>query len=155
MTWGSASWGAGSPWGTGTVLPPPTAVVVTSNVDPTTPTTPAVVAIRGGTVCRLFGTNIFDPVTVEISLNIGGFTVIAEGFVFDPEFDVARNHVWFGAPRLDRGLYSIRIVTAGGPSNVLVDAIIARPLADEFKTVSVRAKFSPKWRTGPRLLRRQ
>ena len=155
MSWGTGPWG-GSPWGTGTVLPPPTLISAASDPGQTAPnSSPAVIAIKGGTVCRLFGTNFFDPMTIEIGLGTGGgFAKLAEGFIFDASQDLRRNRVFFGAPRLERGLYSIRVVTDGGTSSVLEDVLAARLFADEFKTISVRGKYAPKWATGPRILRR-
>ena len=155
MSWGIGPWGSGSPWGTGTVLAVPTLVSVASEPDATAPTmSPAVVAEQGGTICRLFGTNFADPMTVEIGLGSTlSFTKLGEGYIFDPEFDLRSNRVFFGAPALERGLYSIRVVTAGGTSNVLEDVLSARLFAEEYKTISVRGKFSAKWRTGPRILK--
>lgn len=155
MSWGTGPWGI-TPWGTGTVQPPPSLISVSSDPGETAPSSdPAVVAIKGGTVCRIFGTNFFDPITIEIGLGAGlGFVPLAEGFVFDPELDLRRNRVYFGAPRLERGLYSVRVTTEGGTSNVLEDVIAARLFAEEFKTISVRGKYAPKWATGPRILRR-
>lgn len=155
MTWGTGSWGTTNPWGTGTALPPPTLVAVSSEPGPTAPrSNPATVAIKGGTVCQAFGTNFFDPMTVQIGTgNAFSFTALLEGYIFDPAFDLRSNSVYFGAPRLLEGLYSLRVVTEGGPSNVLENVISARLFADEFKTVSVRGKFAPKWKTGPRILR--
>lgn len=155
MSWGTGSWGAGAPWGTGSAAPPPTLTAVVSDPGPVAPSTnPAVVAIKGGTVCRLIGTNFSDPMTIEIGLGSGGsFVAVAEGFVFDPELDLRRNRVFFGAPRLERGLYSVRVTTVGGVSGVLEDAIAARLFADEYKTVSARSKFARKWLSGTRILK--
>ena len=160
MTWGTGSWGAGSPWGTGSALPPPTLIGVTSAPGPTAESSsPAVVAERGGTILTVIGTNFFasedEPfVTIEVLLGgPGGYQVVGTCFVFDPEFDVARNRIFCGAPALLNGLYHLRVTTEGGESNVLENVIAARLFAEEYKTLSVRGKFSPKWRTGPRLLR--
>lgn len=155
MSWGVGPWGAGAPWGTGSTLPPPTLISVSSDPGATAPSSsPAVVDVKGGTVCQLFGTNFFDPVTVEIGLGTGGgFIVLGEGYVFEGVLDVRRNRVYFGSPRLVAGLYSVRVTTEGGTSGVLEDVIAARLFADEFKVVSVRGKYSAKWATGPRILR--
>jgi len=92
--------------------------------------------------------------TIEIGTgNAGSFAKLGEGYIFDPEFDVRRNTAYFGAPRLVAGLYSVRIVTEGGTSNVLENVLAARLFADEYKTVSARGKYAPKWDTGPRILR--
>jgi RNA 3'-terminal phosphate cyclase len=92
--------------------------------------------------------------TIEIGIGSAtSFAKLGDGYIFDPEFDLRRNRTYFGAPRLEAGLYSIRVVTAGGTSNVLEDVIAARRFAEEYKTLSVRGKFSTKWATGPRILR--
>lgn len=158
--WGAGSWGL-APWGTGVELPPPTLIGVSSEPGPIAPNlNPAVVAIRGGTVCKVLGMNFFardESPFVDVEILRGGpgaYIVVGTGFVFDPDFDVARNRIFFGAPALERGLYHLRVITDGGASNVLENVIAARLFAEEFKTVSVRGKFAPKWATGPRLLRR-
>ena len=160
MSWGIGPWGSGSPWGTGTVLPPPTLISVSSQPGPTAQkSNPAVIARRGGTVCTAFGTNFFTRESrpyIDVDLligNLGAYEVVATGYVFDSEFDILRNKVLFGAPALQDGLYHLRITTDGGPSPVLENAIEARLFAEEYKTVSVRAKYAPVWATGPRFLR--
>lgn len=155
MTWGIGPWGAGAPWGTGVLLPPPTLIGVSSDPGPTASTTgPAVIDENGGTVCLLLGTNFFDPITIEILIGgSGAYTVVGTGYVFDPRYDLEQNRCYFGAPALERGLYHLRATTAGGTSGVLVNALAARQFAEEFKTLSVRGKFSSKWETGPRILR--
>lgn len=155
MTWGVGPWGSGSPWGTGAVLPPPTLISVSSDPGPTAPTSnPAVIAKRGGTVCIVLGTNFADPLTIELLTgSSGSYTVVGSGYVFDPRYDLLRNRCYFGAPTLEVGLYHLRVTTPGGVSGVLEDVIASRLFADEFKTVSVRGKFSPRWATGQRLLR--
>lgn len=152
MSWGTGSWGTSS-WGTGGNAPPPTLISVASLAGTLAPTqAPAVVAEKGGTVCLLVGTNFFDPTTVEIGIGTT-FTKIGEGYIFDPEFDISKNRVYFATPPLVRGVYNLRVVTEGGTSNVLQNVISARLFADEYKVVSVRGKFSEKWATGPRILR--
>ncbi len=155
MTWGKGPWGAGSPWGTGVTLPPPVLLSVFSFPPaPVDTTDPAVIARRGGTVCLVSGNNFFDPVTIDILTGgPGAYTVVATGYVFDPEFDVERNRVFFGAPALQDGTYSVRVTTDGGVSGVLDNVLEARLFAEEFKTLSVRGKFSTAWDTGPRILR--
>lgn len=155
MSWGTGPWGAGSPWGGGISLPVPGLIAVSSFPDPTAEATlPAVVNEIGGTICLAIGTNFADPITVDILIGgLGSYTVVANGYVVDPRFDVESNRVFFGAPALVRGLYHLRVTTAGGTSGVLENVIAARLFADEYKTVSVRGKFSPKWITGPRILR--
>lgn len=155
MTWGSSGpWGAGSPWGTGSTLPPPSLVAIASEADTDAPTVnPAVVNELGGTICTLVGTNFSDPITIDILAGgPGAYSVVATGYVFDPEFDLKSNRVIFGAPALGIGTYSVRVTTEGGTSNVLQDVIAARTFADEYKTLSVRSKWAPKWSTGSREL---
>jgi hypothetical protein len=115
---------------------------------------PAVVNELGGTVCLAIGTDFADPITVEILIGgSGAYVVVGTGYVVNPRYDVERNRVFFGAPQLTRGLYHVRVTTDGGTSPVLENVIAARLFADEYKTVSVRGKFSPRWATGPRILR--
>ena len=111
-------------------------------------------------MCKVVGTNFFardERPYIDVELLTGGpgsYVVIASGFVFDPTFDIKKNRVYFGAPALAAGTYHLRVTTGGGVSNVLTNAIAARLFAEEYKTVSVRGKFAPKWATGPRLLRK-
>ena len=112
-----------------------------------------------GTILTITGTNFFasedEPfITIEVLIGtLGFYTVVGTCFVFDPEFDIARNRIFAGSPALLQGLYHLRVTTEGGVSNVLEDVLAARLFAEEYKTLSVRGKFGPKWRTGPRLLR--
>lgn len=166
MTWGTGTWGSGSPWGTGEALPPPTLISVSSEPGATASRSePAVVARRGGTILRVIGTNFFDPVTVEILRGgAGAYEVVGEAYVFDPEFDVAPNRIICGAPAFgapvaslggDRpgdGLYHVRVTTDGGTTEVLEDTIEARLFAEENKTLAVRNKYSRQWVAGPRVL---
>jgi hypothetical protein len=159
VTWGTTPWGLW-PWGSITPLagplPPPTIVGVASYPGPTAPaSSPAVIDENGGTICLVVGTNFYDPITIDFLTGPGGgpYTVVAQGYVFDPRFDLTQTRCMFSAPALERGLYHVRVTTGGGSSAVLEDAFAARRFADEFKTVSVRGKFSPVWETGPRILR--
>lgn len=158
MSWGTGSWGAGSPWGTGTAAPPPTLSGVASYPGPTAPpSSPAVVAVRGGTILRVLGTNFVadeDRPYIEVDFLNGALEIVGQGYIFDPEFDIQASHITCGAPALEAGLYSLRVTTAGGTSGILADAVAARLFAEEFKTHDVRRKWGPKWDTGDRLLRR-
>ena len=117
------------------------------------------IARRGGTVCTVFGTNFFARELhpyIDVELLTGGagsYTVVATGYVFDPEFDIFPNKVHFGAPALQSGLYHLRVTTDGGATSVLENVIEARLFAEEYKSVSVRAKYAPVWKTGTRFLR--
>lgn len=155
MTWGSGPWGSGSPWGGAGPVPAPTLIGVTSFPGPTAePSSPAVVDENGGTICLLAGTNFSDPLVIEVLIGASpAYTVVATGYIFDPRYDLESNRCFFGAPALERGLYHVRATTSGGSSAVIENVIAARRFADEFKTVSVRGKFSSKWATGPRILR--
>jgi len=160
MSWGTGPWGTGSPWGIGTVLPPPTLIGVSSQPGPTAQkANPAVIARRGGTVCTAFGTNFFtreERPFIDVELlagSVGSYEVVGTGYVFDFEFDILRNKVFFGTPSLQDGLYHLRIRTDGGESGVLENVIEARLFAEEYKTISVRGKYAPVWKTGPRFLR--
>jgi hypothetical protein len=155
VTWGGAgTWGAGAAWGTGggEDIPAPTLAGVSTTPPPLAiGASPAVVAERGGTVATAFGTNFFDPLTIDI---LDSFSVVvANGYVFDPEFDLQQSRVIFGVPALEVGLYGLRITTASGTTGILTDAIESRLFAEEYKTLSVRGKYSRVWKTGPRILR--
>lgn len=153
MTWGTGPWGV-SPWGGVDGGPPaPTLISVSSGPGPATSTAlPAAVDERGGTVCLAVGTHFTDPLTIEILAGVSPYTVVGKGFIFDPEFDVESSRCYFGAPKLERGLYHVRLSTDGG-SVVLENAIAAREFADDFKIVSARGKWSSVWATGTRVLR--
>jgi len=162
MTWGgTGGWGAGSPWGTGSgeAAAPPTLSAVASEHGTTAPSSgPAVIAVRGGTICRVVGSSFFASaaapfVTIEFLIGVAPYTAVGTGYVFDPALDVTASRIIFGAPALEKGLYHLRVTTAGGSSGVLEDVIAARFFAEEYKTLSVRGKFSAKWATGPRILR--
>jgi hypothetical protein len=154
MTWGLGAWGH-SPWGGIGAVPPASLISVMSFPGPTAePANPAVVDENGGTICLLIGSAFSDPMEIEILIGSSPtYTVVGTGYIFDPRYDLERNRCYFGAPALERGLYHVRAITSGGPSGVLENVIAARRFADEFKTVSVRGKFSSKWATGPRILR--
>lgn len=155
MTWGTGPWGSGSPWGTGSVLPPPSIIAVSSEPGLTAEkTAPAVVDELGGTICRVVGTNFYDPTTIELLIGgPGAYEVVANGYVVDAVFDLRANYVVFGSPALALGLYHLRVTTEGGESSVLENVIASRAFAKDHKIVSVRSKYAPKWRTGPRYLK--
>jgi hypothetical protein len=105
-------------------------------------------------VCTALGTNFFDPATVQILTGgPGGYVVVGTGYIYDAEFDLKRNKLFFGAPALEDGLYHLRITTDGGESGVLEDVLEARLFSEEYKTVSVRGKYAGVWKTGSRVLR--
>lgn len=138
--WGGTTWGAGSPWGTGSAAPPPTLVSAS----------PSVVERRGGTVVALFGSNFQDPLTVEL---LQGGVVIADGYIFDPRFDLTRNRVYVGMPALDDGVYDVRVTTDGGTATAL-GIIEAKLHAEEHRVVANRAKWAQPWDVGERYLSR-
>lgn len=139
MTWGIGPWGAGSPWGTGVTLPPPTLIGVS----------PAIVDTEGGSGITLLGTNFYDPMTVDV---LHGGLVVGTGIIFDPEFDLQQNRVYVGLPALAVGFYDLQVTTDGGSSPILVGALEYRVFANDFKVVSVRSKWAAVWNTGPRIL---
>jgi hypothetical protein len=149
VTWGDGgSWGSGSPWGTGAALPPPTLISVASPLAISTGL-PAIVERRGGTVCRVLGTNFFDPLTIEI---LRAAVVVGTGYLFDAEFDLNRTRAFVGMPALADGFYDLRVTTEGGDSNVLTDALEYRLVSEQVKIHRVRIGYSAPWITGPRLL---
>lgn len=152
MTWGTGSWGAGSPWGIGASAPPPTIIAV-SSVEPTAPLTGGqVVARRGGDVIKIVGSNFVNPITIEV-LN-AGLEVVGTCYPFDDLglFALKPNTVFCGTPALPDGLYSLRVTTVGGSSTVLEDALQYELFAEEMKTQRVRVGLMRKWKAGRRLL---
>ena len=142
MSWGKGAWGTPSAWGTGVELPPPSLLGVS----------PALVERRGGGVVRITGENFVDPMTIEV---LKGPVVVGTAYYFDAEFDLERNRVFAGMPALADGFYSLRVTTAGGDSNVLVDAVEYRLFSEQVKVHRVRIGFDTTWKTGPRLLTNQ
>lgn len=152
MSWGTTSWGSGSSWGTGETLPTPSISDLAIDA-PSIPGEDPAADVEGGTVIRIFGNGFFDPIEIELLTGTtGAYEVVGVGYVWNPEFDLRSNWVYFGAPALDAGLYHLRVRTDGGESNVLEDAIRYRVFAERYKIVSVRGKHSRNWETGRRLL---
>lgn len=139
MSWGSGLWGAGSPWGTGVSLPPPSVVGVSTDV----------AERRGGTVLRVLGTGFVDSMVVDL-LQAGVFQ--GAGYIFDPRFDVESNRAWVGMPALDDGVYDLRVTTSGG-SATLAAAVTFKLHAEEYKVVHMRSKWPSVWDAGTRYLR--
>lgn len=148
MTWGTGEWGV-SPYGSGTA-PPPTVLLVSSPLG-LSPGGRPLVEIRGGTVIQIAGTDFFAPVTIEVLVNPSGPSA---GFceVFDYKFDLTRNMIFAGTPKLVAGTYAIRVTTDGGPSAILTNAMDAAPFAEEMKVQRVRRSYAPGWAVGPRVL---
>jgi hypothetical protein len=157
MTWGIGPWGAGSPWGTGSVTPPPTLIAAS----------PTVIDELGGDVILLVGTNFIDPMLVEFmqaGVTIGASTVpgsdyadaiaddVARGIILDPRYDIEQNRAYVGTPALPVGTYDVRVTTAGGTSGVLVGAVESMVIAMEHRVLAMRAKWGRAWQVGPRLL---
>lgn len=155
MTWGIGPWGSGSPWGTGTILPPPTISSVRSDPGPTAGSSgPSVIDEEGGSILTVHGTNFDEAMIVELVLGgPGTYAAVAECYIFDARYDVTRSRCYVGTPAVERGLYHVRVTTTGGMSNVLEDVVAARDFAYRRKVLEARSKFSPKWDTGPRILR--
>lgn len=155
MTWGTGPWGSGSPWGTGTILPPPTISTVRSEPGPTAPVvSPAVIDEEGGSILVVHGTNFDADMVVELVLGgPGTYAAVASCYIFDARYDVQRTRCYVGTPAVERGLYHVRVTTSGGDSNVLEDVVAARAFAYRRKVLEVRSKWAPKWNTGPRILR--
>ena len=82
MTWGVGPWGI-SPWGgvAFATASPPTIVAVS----------PGIIDVRGGTVVEINGTNFFPEFIPQILFGPGpAYQLIAEGYLFDPQFDIQR-----------------------------------------------------------------
>jgi hypothetical protein len=108
----------------------------------------------GGTMCVAVGTGFVAPMRIEVLTgSVGAYVVVAEGYVVKQRQDVRGNRVHFGAPALHPGLYHLRVVTDGGESGVVENAIASRPFATPYKVAAVRGKWASAWRTGRRILR--
>ena len=151
MPWGkNGFWGLDNPWG-GIIkipigqpsIPPPTIYDVQPNV----------LEIEGGTILTIIGSG-FSPPFVPYVLDgpIGGpYTVVAEGYLFDPDYDLTPTKALPGMPPMPFGTYALQIGTPGGLSNVLAGVLVYKPHADEVVVQKSRSSWSEKWNVGIRL----
>ena len=109
---------------------------------------PQVVDVEGGTVVVIFGDNFFPEFVPQV---LFGGVVQAEGYLFDPDFDLTLTRAKAGMPPLPAGAYDLRVKTPAGLSNILPAALIYKPHAHETIVQKGRSSWSAKWRTGRRL----
>lgn len=156
--WGIGPWGTGGGgWGLLNEADagdgPTVTTVATEDAPPGLATfNPAPVDVRGGTILRILGADFIDPQVEVLYGSAPSYDVAGECIGYDARYDVSGTRIFVGTPALVAGLYHLRVTTAAG-STVIESALAARPFAHEFKTVSVRGKYAPVWKTGERLLR--
>lgn len=134
--WGVDPWGT-APWGSFEAEAPTLYAV-----------SPGIIEVEGGTVVSIFGENFFPEFVPQVLL---GGVVQAEGYLFDPNFDLEPDRAIAGLPALPAGTYDLRVKTPAGLSSVLAGALIYKPHADETIIQKGRSNWSAKWRTGRRL----
>lgn len=108
----------------------------------------SIVPIRGGKVVEIVGTGFTSAAVVDL---LQSSVVQGQGYIFDTDFDVTATSIFVGLPALPEGTYDLR-VTVGADVGLLESAFVYRLFAEEGKVQRVRKGFSPKWRTGPRIL---
>lgn len=143
---GKSGWGF-SPWGTGTYGGVPgVGLPAIYSVSPGT------LEVEGGTILTIVGTNFIPELVPQVLTGVfGSYTVIAEGYLFDPNFDLTATRAIVGMPALNTGSYHLRVTTPIGLSNVLENVLIYKPHAEEVIAQKGRAGWSPKWKTGTRM----
>lgn len=144
MGWGTGEWGS-STWGSteSDALPPPSLIDVS----------PGLVARRGGDVVTVVGEHFDASTKIEILSGnaVDGFVKEADGYIFDPDFDVTGNRLFFGSPALNDGTYHVKVITDFGDA-ILEDALTYELFAEEMKIQRVHIGFATVWKAGRRLL---
>lgn len=140
--WGYFPWGFG-PWGSSATSLGPTIFDVA----------PGVLEIEGGTIVTILGENFTPGFVPQVLTGVPGgpYTVVAEGYLFDPDYDLTPSKGLPGMPALALGTYHLRVKTPAGLSNVLENVLQYKPHADEVIAQKSRSSLSEKWRTGTRL----
>lgn len=147
MSWGLGEWGL-SPWGTGQSGP----LLGESGPPEIYDNGPYLCEVEGGTILTILGAAFFpDFVPQVLSGPVGGpYVLEAEGYLFDPAYDLTPTKALPGMPALPTGVYSLRIKTPAGLSNVLDSVLHYKPFADEEMAQKGRASWSEKWIVGRR-----
>lgn len=140
--WGVGGWGTGI-WGS----------IVFTNAPNLIDVSPGVLEVEGGTVVTIIGLDFFPEFVPQVLSGPAGgpYVIVAEGFLFDPNFDLTPTKAIAGMPALPAGTYHLRVQTPAGLSDVLVDALVYKPHADEVRIQKGRSSWSQKWATGFRL----
>lgn len=147
MGWGTDPFGI-SPWGgAGGESQPPGGVAPTL-----VSIQPDVLEVEGGTVVTILGTGFFPEfVPMVFSGPPGGpYVLVAEGYLFDPDFDLTPSKALPGMPALPEGVYSLAVRTPAGVSNILDQVLRYLPFAEEERAQKGRSAWSQKWRVGQR-----
>ena len=145
--WGVGPWGVGQPWGAGQVDPPILLNVTTEFDD--------LLETRGGTIARIVGSNFIPTFVPQVLVgNPGGpYLVVAEGFLFDPVFDILEMATIAlpGMPAVAPAVYHLRVKAAGGLSNVLEDVLDYRVFPEEAKIQKASATYAQPWATPQKI----
>jgi len=109
--------------------------------------------VEGGTIITILGAGFFPEfVPMVFSGPFGGpYSLVAEGYLFDPDFDLTPTQAIVGMPALPAGVYGLAVRTPSGQSNVLDSALVYKPFADEEVAQKGRSSWSAKWHVGIRL----
>jgi len=139
--WGIGEWGVDA-WGGISATADPEIYAVS----------PAIYEVDGGTIATIIGANFADEFVPQVLIGpIGGpYIVVGEGYLFDSRFDLTPTKAFPGMPAMRAGVYSLRVKTPLGLSNVLDGALIYLPHADEEMAQKGRSAWSPKWAVGSR-----
>lgn len=143
MSWGLSLWGR-SLWGDALI-----GLAAPSLYD----LQPGSLDVQGGTLVTFFGDNFSPEFVPELLVGPPGgpHVLVAEGYLFDPDFDMTPVRAITGMPAAAAGTYSVRVRTPTGTSNVLQDVITYLPFAEATYTLKARDSWAAKWRVGRRL----
>ena len=113
---------------------------------------PGLLEVEGGTILTIVGADFFPEFIPQVVSGPPGgpYELLAEGYLFDPEYDLTPDRALPGMPPMVAGVYSLRVSTPAGLSNVLENALTYAPFADEVIIQKVRSAWSAKWRVGAR-----
>ncbi len=109
--------------------------------------------VEGGTIITILGSSFFPEfVPMVFSGPTGGpYTLVAEGYLFDPDYDLTTTQAIVGMPALPSGVYALAVRTPSGQSNIVDNALAYKPFADEEIAQKGRSSWSGKWHVGIRL----
>jgi hypothetical protein len=143
--WGTEQWGL-DPWGGGNpgALPGPILTAIVGGLLDT----------RGGTVLEIIGMNFFPTFVPQVLIGVGpGYTLIAEGYLFEPRFDIRNKgtRALPGMPPAPVGTYHLRVKTPAGLSGVLENVLTYAVFAEEQKVQKASQAFAIAWNTSRRI----
>ena len=144
MTWGIGPWGGEQQWGGAGLFDPPVIVSVDTEFDDLFET-------RGGTIGRICGLNFVPEFIPQVLAGSAGgpYIVVAEGYLFDPRFDITEkgSEAFAGFPAVAPAVYHLRVKTPGGLSNVLESVLDYRVFPEEGKIQKASATYASVWAT--------